>query len=295
MNDEKHSSTSSLSLVTLNCLGVPFVGNTKARLTTIARELDHHTLDVVCLQEVQLWRYVPLLVKKFSTFPFNAFEPFIYAPKGGLLTLSSHEINNSDFTLYPERGWWHSPSLTDRLLHKGVLATELTHDEQQVIILNTHLTANYDGDWSPSNRYAQLEHKQLQRLAAVINQLPKNVLVIVVGDFNLPRHSWLYEEFVKATGMVDPLDGELKPTYFPIIALPSRYQQPIDHVFVRPPADFKLEATVEILFEDELTLTSGRSGRVSDHAGIQLKLHWTRPFAPPFDIHLRETSEVRPR
>lgn len=292
MNDETRSTQSSLNLVTLNCFGVPFVGNTQVRLTTIARELDRTTLDVVCFQEVQLWHYVPLLAKKFSTFPFKAFEPFVYAPKGGLLTLSRREIARSDFTLYPERGWWRSPSLADRLLHKGILATELTHDGQRVIILNTHLTANYDGDWSPSNRYARLEHAQLQHLAGVVNSIDRDVLVIVGGDFNLPRHSWLYEEFIAATGMIDPLDGHLKPTYFPIIKLPSRYHQPIDHVFVRAPDGFKLTASVDILFEEELPLTSGRLGRVSDHAGIQLKLHWTRPYATPFDLRLLETTEI---
>lgn len=92
--------------------------------------------------------------------------------------------------------------------------------------------------------------------------------------------------------MIDPLDGHLKPTYFPIITLPSCYHQPIDHVFVRAPDGFKLTASVDILFEDELPLTSGRLGRVSDHAGIQLKLHWTRPYAAPFDLRLLETTEV---
>lgn len=268
------------------------MGNTQVRLTTIARELDRTTLDVVCFQEVQLWHYVPLLSRKFSTFPFRSFEPFVHAPKGGLLTLSTPEIAKSNFTLYPERGWWHSPSLTDRILHKGILATELTHDGQRIIILNTHLTANYDGDWSPSNRYAKLEHAQLQQLAGVVNQIDRDVLVIVAGDFNLPRHSWLYDEFVDATGVVDPLDGHLKPTYFPIIGLPSRYRQPIDHVFVRSPAGFELTAEAEILFEDEVHLTSGRLGRVSDHAGLQLTLHWTRPYAPAFDLRLLETTEV---
>lgn len=291
MENETFFNSSTFNLVTLNCFGVPFIQNTRVRLTTIARELDNTAVDVVCLQEVQLWQYVPLLVRNFSQFPFAAFEPHLYAPKGGLLTLSRQQIEEKDYTLYPKRGWWHTPSLADRLLHKGILATELIHDGQPIIILNTHLTANYDGDWSPSNRYAQLEHAQLCELATVVNELERDYLVIIAGDFNLPRHSWLYNEFVEATGVIDPLDGHIKPTYFPIISLPSRYHQPIDHVFVRPPASFELTATVDLLFEEEIPLTSGNHGRVSDHAGLQLNLHWTGPDAAPFDLTLLETTE----
>jgi endonuclease/exonuclease/phosphatase family metal-dependent hydrolase len=262
-----------LNLVTLNCLGVPFM-NTRVRLATIARELDHHTIDVVCLQEVQFSQYVPLLVQRFSTFPFVAFEPFLYSPKGGLLTLSQRPIRQAAFNLYPERGWWHSPSLADRLLHKGILLTELSYAGQQVIVLNTHLTANYDGDWSPTNRYARLERAQLSQLAGVVNTLDPAALVVIAGDFNLPRHSWLYEEFVEATGVIDPLNGMMKPTYYPMLALPARYHQPIDYIFIRPPADTHVTTQANFLFEQALPLTSGRYGRVSDHAAVQVCLQW---------------------
>lgn len=263
-----------LNLVTLNCFGVPFVQNTRARLTTIARELDSTPADVVCLQEVQLSRYVPLLDRGFSRYPFVAFEPFFYAPKGGLLTFSRRPIDKTDFTLYPERGWWHTPSLADRLLHKGILATELSHAGQRIIVLNTHLTANYDGDWSPTNRYARLEQAQLRRLATLVNELDPESILIIAGDFNIPRHSWLYDEFVDATGVIDPLAGDTQPTYYPVFTLSRRYQQPIDHIFVRPPAGCDLTATAEFIFDAEVPLTSGHVGRVSDHTGIRVRLHW---------------------
>lgn len=274
MENGKLVNGSYLSLVTLNCFGVPFVNNTRARLTTIARELDSAPVDVVCLQEVQLSAYAPLLDRGFSQFPFVAFEPFPYAPKGGLLTLSRQPIQKTDFTLYPERGWWHTPSLADRLLHKGILATELTHAGQRIIVLNTHLTANYDGDWSPSNRYARLERVQLRQLAAVVNDLDTQSIVVIAGDSNIPRHSWLYDEFVEATGVIDPLVDDTKPTYYPLFALPGRYRQPVDYVFVRPPAGCELSASAEMLFEGEISLTSGGIGRVLDHTGIQLSLQW---------------------
>ncbi len=265
---------SSLNLVTLNCFGVPFVRDTRARLTTIGRELDSTPVDVVCLQEVQLSTYVPLLDRSFTGYPFMAFEPFLYAPKGGLLTLSRRPIERTEFTLYPERGWWSTPSVADRLLHKGILATELTYAGQHIIVLNTHLTANYDGDWSPSNRYARLEQTQLRRLAALVNELDSRSIVVIAGDFNIPRHSWLYDEFVAQTDVIDPLAGDTQPTYYPVFALPERYQQPIDHIFVRPPAGYDLTATADVVFDKQIPLTSGSLGHVSDHTGIRVQLQW---------------------
>jgi endonuclease/exonuclease/phosphatase family metal-dependent hydrolase len=263
-----------LNLVTLNCFGVPFVHDTRARLATIARELDQAAVDVVCLQEIQFAPYVPFLDRGFSQFPYTAFEPFLYAPKGGLLTFSRQPIAASTFAPYPQRGWWHTPSAADRLLYKGILSTRLVYAGQEIIILNTHLTANYDGDWSPRNRYAQLERAQLDRLAQLVNRLPSGSIIVVAGDFNIPRHSWLYDGFVAATGMIDPLAGNREPTYHPVFNLPRRFHQPIDFVFVRPPRGSSVTASAEFLFENEVELASGRFGRVSDHTGIKLELWW---------------------
>jgi endonuclease/exonuclease/phosphatase family metal-dependent hydrolase len=268
------STVSHLNLVTLNCFGVPLVQNTRARLTTLARELDREPVDVVCLQEVQFAAYVPLLDQHFSRFPFKAYEPFLYAPKGGLLTFSRQPIHEISFTLYSERGWWHTPSVADWLLHKGVLVTEIMQAGQPIIILNTHLTANYDGDWSPTNRYARLEHAQLCELAAIVNELDAHSLVVVAGDFNIPRHGWLYDEFVAATDLIDPLAGNTQPTYYPVVGLPDRFAQSIDHIFVRTPAGYAMTVSAELVFEHAVRLISGSVGRVSDHMGIRLHLQW---------------------
>lgn len=277
MEDKINSHVSTFNLVTFNCFGVPFLPNTRVRLHTMARELNHDAVDAVCLQEIQYASYIPLLNRGFTRFPFLAFEPFIYAPKGGLLTLSRWPIENTCFSVYPERGWWHTPSLADHLLHKGVLVTKIPYGDQQIVIMNTHLTANYNNNWSTSNRYALLEQSQLRQLATIVNDQDKDSIIVIAGDFNIPRRSWLYDEFVAATGVLDPLAEDSKPTQFLFRALPSRYQQAIDHVFIRPPAHSQLTATAELLFEDKIRLISGRLGRLSDHMAIKLTLEWQRP------------------
>ncbi len=114
-----------LSLLTLNVLGVPFARHTRARLQTLGREVAARDIDVICLQEVQYRRYVPLLRDIFSSHPYHAFEPFVHAPKGGLMLLSRWPIKRQDFVLYKKRGRIASPAVADWILHKGILSARL--------------------------------------------------------------------------------------------------------------------------------------------------------------------------
>src|SRR5262245_53251214 len=94
------------SLITINCFG-GLVPTTPARLLALARELDRRAADVVCLQEVQMHSYRRLLTRACTCYPANAYEPFTYAPKGGLLTLARQPISGTAFSLYPDRGRWY--------------------------------------------------------------------------------------------------------------------------------------------------------------------------------------------
>lgn len=281
-----------LSIATLNTFGVPFARKTRARLATIARELNHPTFDVVCLQEVQMAHYVPLLTRAFTRFPFAAFEPFVYAPKGGLMTLSRRQFEQTDFLLYRERGWWHTLSIADWMLHKGALLTRLTVFGTPVIVINTHLIANYDADWSRDNRYAQIEATEMRQLAELVNCQDPNALIIVAGDFNFPRRSWLYHEFVRTIGAEDPLGNHTAPTFRPPFPLDPSLAEALDHVFIRPPRGQIVTHAATLLFEDKLRLVGGRWGHVSDHLGISVTLQWSPPSAPT-SIHRSIDRSVR--
>src|SRR5436853_4561167 len=140
----REQAMATFSLLTLNCFGVPTPA-TRRRLLTLARELDDRGTCVVCLQEVQTHAYCRLLMRACTRYPASAYAPFLHAPKGGLLTLARRPITHPQFTLYRERGPWYTPAAADRFLHKGVLATQLRHDGLPIVVLNTHLIANYRG------------------------------------------------------------------------------------------------------------------------------------------------------
>jgi endonuclease/exonuclease/phosphatase family metal-dependent hydrolase len=261
------------SLLTLNCFGVP-TGTTGQRLMALAREIDARGCTMVALQEVQAHRYRRLLTSACATYPAQAFEPFAHAPKGGLLTLARLPIEQARFVLYRSRAISHPPALMDWMLHKGVLQTQVTLGGVPIVVLNTHLNANYSGDWSETNRYTRNEREQLRQLAEIVAEQPADAVVITCGDFNFPRGSWLYQAFLAESGMFDPLAGDTRPTYRTPPGIPARYALPIDFAFVRAPALPGLEVRADLCFGDKVTFSGRRAGFLSDHLGIELAIAW---------------------
>jgi len=262
------------SLVTLNCFGVP-VPSTASRLLALARELVRRGDSVVCLQEVQAHSYRELLVRACApAYPSQAHAPHVHAPRGGLLTLAQQPITAQSFTLYTARGLWYTPALTDWVLYKGVLATRLLYDGVPVVVLNTHLTANYSGDWRPNNRYARNEWLQLRQLAAVVREQPPDTLVLVVGDFNIPRGSWLYDGLLAESGLCDPLAGDRRPTIRLPRGVPGRYAHPIDFALLRAPALPGLRVESDLCFCQKIARADGQQIFPSDHCGVELRVSW---------------------
>ncbi len=264
------------SLITLNCFGVP-MPTTRRRMLALAAELNRREVTIVCLQEIQSHTYRRLLIRACDRYPSHAYIPFMHAPKGGLLTLARPPIEQVHFALYRERGRWYTPAIADWILHKGVLITRLTLDGVPIAVLNTHLTANYSGDWRRTNRYAQHERSQLAQLAEIVSTQPPDTLVVVAGDFNIPRGSWLYKEFLAESGLIDPAAGDRQPTFRPPRGIPGRYALPIDFTLFRFPQSKPLpglQVHSQLCFQEKFPLIAGRKGYLSDHLGVELELTW---------------------
>lgn len=264
----------SISLLTFNCFGSPAPG-TRRRLVTLADEINRRAYDVVMLQEVQANAYLWLLKHHADRYPLCAFQPFLHAPKGGLLTLAQDSVDEITFILYQERRLWYTPALADWILHKGILKTAMIVDGVPVVMLNTHLTANYSGDWRLSNLFAREERDQLAQLAALVCEQPPDALVIAAGDFNIPRGSGLYDTFLAESGMIDPLANDMRPTLRTLPGMPARYAQPIDFTFIRFPQG-KRQPNVEsnLVFTAKIEMQGGQYAYLSDHCGVELTIHF---------------------
>jgi endonuclease/exonuclease/phosphatase family metal-dependent hydrolase len=243
-------------------------------------------VDVACLQEVWRWRHIPLL-RHDDAWPDAVAVPHSYAPKGGLVTLSRLQVVDTVYYVFQERGSVASLHATERHQAKGVLKTVLRLDAHDIVLLNTHLAANYTASWSYTNPYAKVERRQLREIAEIVRDVPADTLVIVSGDFNVPRGSWLYHEFRAATGLIDPLAHSDEPTFRPPPGLPARAIQALDHIMVRVPNGLPVKLSAELCFRDPVLLPHGTTGYLSDHLGVRFQLDLQTPGN---DAHLKPAS-----
>lgn len=261
-----------LRLVTLNCFGIPYRRDVRARLGTIGRELNRPDLDVLCLQEVFSLRSARLLREALTEFPYCAYERLGWAPRGGLLTFSHWPITRQRFTVYRRRGRWHTIALADHLIQKGLLLTAIDTPAAAIAVVNTHLLANYDEDWSRGNDYARQQQTDLAQLAHAVGQIDSRVPVVVAGDLNVPRDSWLYDGFIRAGGLENVLEGVLpaprRPGYSFVPQVPSL----VDYILVRRPPGSAMQSDGRLICEEPVRLVDGREDYLSDHVGIEASI-----------------------
>jgi endonuclease/exonuclease/phosphatase family metal-dependent hydrolase len=262
---------SEFSLLSLNSFGVPFFLSW-GRLARLATELESLATTVICLQEIQQNAYVPLLAQRLEAYPCQAIFPHIYAPKGGLGTFSRLPLASKYFEPYRDRGLRWLVTFSDWALYKGVLVTQLRIRELEMLILNTHLNANYSGDWRRNNPLARVQHSQVQQLSHLVSQMPADALVILCGDFNFPRASFLYEELTWHAGLIDPLHADPRPTYHPFPLVPSKWKTSLDYLFLRLPHGKDINLQADIVPVEDSTQTRPFGRFLSDHYALTLKI-----------------------
>ncbi len=276
----KNWSFESFLLLTLNCFGL-WLPNTRRRLHALAKELDKSPYQVIYLQEIQLHKYQKLLVKECASYPYSFSEPYFHCPMGGLLTLSRIPITSKSFIPYTERGLWYTPMLLDRLFFKGMSITSLTGDNIPIVIINTHLLANFAGDWERHGMYARVEEKQLRQLAETVQSQPRNSIMIVVGDFNVPRGNGLYRDFLVGSGLTDLLAGDTRPTLRVPLGAASRFSLAIDYALVRIPDSYSLKIESDLCFSRKYAIGDGRQDYLSDHHGVEIHITTASSSAVP--------------
>ncbi|MFF3617440.1 endonuclease/exonuclease/phosphatase family protein [Streptomyces sp. NPDC002580] len=251
-----------LRLLTFNTL---FTGDVPARLRALGAALDSSDYDVVCLQEVMFRRNVRLIRRAAPSYRHFACSGTVLL-KGGLVLLSRWPISRSRFVRFPVTG----PVRGELVMRKGAQLASVATPDGQLVVVNTHLSANRDDDWSPMNRYMRITDAELTRLAGLIAAIDPSLPVAVAGDLNLPRDAAALTAFVADTGLRDVLAGDTRPTYRPTPRWPS--PPALDHILVRAAAGETLTGGADLVFQDEVTLDDGRQAYLSDHFGVQARL-----------------------
>ena len=267
------SLTNEFSLLSLNTFGLPFFLGWE-RLVRLASELDDSRAAILCLQEIQQNAYISLLARSLKTYPYRAVYPHVYAPKGGLGIYSRLPLARQRFEVYTNRGLHWLITFSDWALYKGALIVDLKVQELHIIVVNTHLNANYSGVWQRKNPLAHTQHQQVRQLTCLIEELPADALVVLCGDFNFPRDSFLYEELVSQNRLSNPLSEDPRPTYRPFPLVPSRWKTTLDYVLFRSPRERDFQVQADILLVEDTTKEKAFQRFLTDHCALTLQINW---------------------
>ncbi|GAA1979490.1 endonuclease/exonuclease/phosphatase family protein [Kitasatospora viridis] len=252
-----------IRLLTFNTL---FRGRARERLRALGAVLERSDYDLVCLQELMSPRNLAALRAVAHSYGYAARARAYPLVRGGLVTLSRTPPQRQHFTPFrPAR-----PLRSEWIMLKGALATEYRVAGQRLVVVNTHLSSNRDDDWSPGNRYTQVQARELARLEELVRATDPSALLVVAGDFNVPRDSSTYQRFTAATGLRDLLAGDREPTYRPTRRWPN--PPALDQVLLRAPAGVRVDGTARLVLREAVALADGTEAYLSDHYAIEAVL-----------------------
>jgi endonuclease/exonuclease/phosphatase family metal-dependent hydrolase len=243
-------------------------GAVRVRLRALGVVLEQSGYDLVCLQEVAFRQHATLIRRAARRYGHHAYSGAVLL-EGGLVLLSRLPIRTVHFTRYPRIG----PARAEYLMRKGAQVAVVDTPDGPLAVVNTHLSANRDGDWSPANRYTPIARAELGHLAGELAGLDPGLPVVAVGDFNVPRTAGTLAAFLAAAGLTDAMAGDTAPTYRPTPRWPA--PPAFDHVLVRSAPGRTLSARARIVLREPVPLPGGRRGFLSDHYGVEavLTLH----------------------
>ncbi|GAA3198909.1 endonuclease/exonuclease/phosphatase family protein [Dactylosporangium siamense] len=254
-------------LLTLNAL---IRDDVPARLRALGPVLERSGYDIVCLQEV-LHRGSARLLRRVTPGYENRAGTGLTLLAGGLLLVSRWPIRRHRFARFPMT----RPLRTELLMRKGAQLAVVDTPAGPLAVVNTHLSANRDDDWSEGNRYTAIIRGELDCLARLVTGFEPDLPAVVVGDFNVPRDAPVFTRFAAAAGLRDVLAGDTSTTYRPTPRWPS--PPALDQVLLRPAADRPVTARARTVLRDAVRVADGRDLFLSDHYGIEADLSFGTP------------------
>ena len=265
---------SEFSLLSLNTFGVPLYLGWE-RLGRLAQLLNRLSVTTICLQEIQQNAYASLFQRILTSYPYHVYVRHNYAPKGGLAIYSRLPAGQHRFDVYQDRGTWHSISIADWATYKGMLIVNLQVGGMPVFVVNTHLNANYLGIWHPSNRLSRILHHQVGQINEAVRSLPAESLVILCGDFNFPRNSFLYEELIASNDLLDLLAEDQRPTYRPFPLVPAKWKTSLDYVLVRKPVGVEVHLQADLIGIEDPAAKHPVRRFLTDHNALVVRASWS--------------------
>src|SRR5207302_1964114 len=104
-----------------------------------------------------------------SGFPFVAYQPSLFGPKGGVVIFSRLPIENHTFYHFSALGSFKNLSFYTRLLRNGMLVCKIK--DTPLTILNTHLVTDFEFEESSTNHLYSYVKNQVEEVIQKVNEL----------------------------------------------------------------------------------------------------------------------------
>jgi exonuclease III len=246
MSDDRQT----LRIATLNVSGLPYPPHLPLRMRAIANFFETSNVDVLLLQEVHTYKILRFLKNNMPSFTHGTYVRTVFGPKGGLVIFSRLPVDGVRFTGVTKG------------TKKGMLITRING----VTVVNVHLSANKDGDWSPHNRYHAKQSRQLNDVARQMSQLGGKL--VLAGDFNVARRSDLFDTFIERTHLRDSAGSNDIPSFHAKFLPSDRTPVCIDFILIR---DMRT-ISYSHLFTSPVPLAQDVDEYVSSHHAVSAEL-----------------------
>ncbi len=265
-----------VSVTTLNTFGgVINPSGLNSRYAAIARYFIKSEVDVINFQEVFTYYHLHLLLKSLKKrYPYHAFQNSYLGPKGGLVTFSKLPCKGRYISYKRNFIPTTIKSSIELLTQRGALVTKVKN--LNFTILNTHMTAVLNGDWSRKSKYYNELSSEIKQFHKIVENAHKNGNVLLAsGDFNIAKASQLYKELISYHSLVYPFKNSGVPTKhssFPQTALKTNC---VDYIFVFSNAKLYSIEKKKYVFTRKMALEHNKTGYVSDHIGLYVQIKLT--------------------
>jgi len=205
------------------------------RAPELGRQLAAVAIDVLNLQEVFRYEQLHVLRDHLPSYPHIAYRRGPVGPAGGLVTFSRMPVRRVRYRSFagivPTRGRLKF-RVRRALLSavQGLTVVELA--SPAVTIVNAHLTANRDGDWSRGNRFYEFQRAQLRRFNATLARWRRPGLTVIAGDFNIASDSDHYAGITEHGTRHDPFAATNPVTFHATFLSPGEPAHRIDYILL---------------------------------------------------------------
>ncbi len=253
-----------LTVASLNTFGgVVDIYNLALRYKAIADYFNSSTVDVIQFQEVFTYLHLALFKYFLSGYQYCQFQASYMGPKGGLVTFSRHQLIKHRHINYSRHFVpYLGKSIIELFTQRGLLITEIKGFS--VALINTHLTAVLNADWSQKSKYYKELSSEINEFHQLVNDESLNKIGIATGDFNTAKGSDLFWQLISCPRLNDPFEKDELPTRHQCFAALGRKTNCVDYIFVFGDKSlYKVKENKRIFTERPYA---------SDHIGLQISL-----------------------